>query len=63
MYVCKYIFETLLKNFFFLYLLAALCGLSLVVVSGSYSLLAVCGLLTEVASLVAECGPGVCRLQ
>ena len=33
-----------------------LCGFSLVVASGGYSLVLVCGLLTLVASLIAQCG-------
>ena len=38
-------------------------GLSLVVASVDCSLVAVCGLLTAVASLVAEHGSSVCGLQ
>ena len=34
----------------------ALCGLSLVAVSGGYPLTEVCGRLTAAASLVAKCG-------
>ena len=49
--------DCFLKLFIYLFWLrrifAALQGLSLVVVSGGYSLVAVCGLLIVVASLVA----------
>ena len=47
------------KNLFIFWLrwvFVAACGLSLVVVSGGYFLIVVCGLLTVVASLVAGHG-------
>ena len=43
----------LFKNFWFLWVFVALCRLSLVVVSRGHSLVVVCGLLIQVASLVA----------
>ena len=52
MYIFKFIFILFLA----VWVLVASCGLSLVVVSGGYSLIEVCGVLIAVASLVAKPG-------
>ena len=44
----------------YMYLFLVVLGLSLVVVSGGDSLITLCGLLIEVASLVAEHGLSSC---
>ena len=43
-------------SFWLRWVFVAVCGISVVVVSGGYSLLAVGGLLTVMASLVGELG-------
>ena len=51
---CPIFFFFLFKIVWFLWVFVAMCRLSLVVVSRGHSLVVVCGLLIQVASLVAE---------
>ena len=55
--ICSVLFS-IKQSFFFPAMLGLCCciGFSLIAASGGYSLVAVCGLLTVVASLVAEHG-------
>ena len=48
------VFKKLFIYFWLHWVFIAACGLSLVAVSGEYCLVAVCGLLTAMASVVAE---------
>ena len=55
--------STLLLSFFFFLILFWLCRSFSVVAMRSFSLIAMCGLLTVVASLVQSMGSRACRLQ
>ena len=52
--IALFFFFFLFKIVWFLWVFVAMCRLSLVVVSRGHSLVVVCGLLIQVASLVAE---------